>query len=101
MRLEAEQIRTIKQTVDEIVGEDSEVYLFGSRTDDTRRGGDIDLLVEGRKPVDPDMRLSQRIALKSRLHQLLGEQQIDLIMHYPDMPVTAFQKMVKKTAIRL
>jgi predicted nucleotidyltransferase len=101
MRLEPEQIKAIKQTVGEIVGKDSEVYLFGSRIDDTQRGGDIDLLVEGREPMDPDTRLNQRIALKSRLYRLLGEQKIDLVIHYPNMPMTAFQKMIKKTAIHL
>lgn len=33
------------------LGEDARVRLFGSRADDTRRGGDVDLYVELAHPV--------------------------------------------------
>ena len=46
MRLEPEQIESIKTAVAECMGADGRVYLFGSRTDDQARGGDIDLYVE-------------------------------------------------------
>jgi predicted nucleotidyltransferase len=45
MRLTAEQAKIIRSAVREIYGDDSQLWLFGSRVDDERRGGDIDLLV--------------------------------------------------------
>ena len=45
MRLTAQQREMIRTAVREVYGEDSRLWLFGSRVDDTRRGGDIDLLV--------------------------------------------------------
>lgn len=45
MRLTAQQREVIRAAVREIYGEDSRLWLFGSRVGDTRRGGDIDLLV--------------------------------------------------------
>ena len=41
MRLNAEQTATIRRIVTENAGSDVEVRLFGSRLDDSARGGDI------------------------------------------------------------
>ena len=42
MRLAAEQITAIRQSALEVFGEDTQVWLFGSWADDSKRGGDID-----------------------------------------------------------
>ena len=44
MRLSTEEINIIKNKVKIIFGE-SLIYLFGSRVDDTKKGGDIDLYI--------------------------------------------------------
>lgn len=84
MRLQAKEIQTIIRAAKEIYGEGVKVYLFGSRLDDTKRGGDIDLLVrttEGEKGV------LARIRLVSRLKEYLGDQKIDVIGDHEDSPV--------------
>lgn len=55
------------------------IVLFGSRTDPTRRGGDIDLLVEldPRHPADV-YRLTQR--LRIALEDAIGAQHVDLVV---------------------
>ncbi len=45
MRLTANQVQIIKQGVAMFAGEDTQVTLFGSRVDDDKKGGDVDLLV--------------------------------------------------------
>ena len=45
MCLTKKEIETIVRIARESYGWNVEVYLFGSRTDDIKRGGDIDLLV--------------------------------------------------------
>ena len=40
------EIDQIRRAAARIFGADVQVYLFGSRTDDTARGGDIDLLID-------------------------------------------------------
>ena len=54
---------------------DAEVYLFGSRTDDTARGGDIDLLVLSKR-----IGLMKKLEILAQLHDKLGERKIDLII---------------------
>ena len=44
MRLQSKEIQTIIQIAKDIYGETVQVYLFGSRLNDEKRGGDIDLL---------------------------------------------------------
>jgi predicted nucleotidyltransferase len=45
MRLTPDQHETIMRAVRDHAGEDAAVFLYGSRTQDDRRGGDVDLLV--------------------------------------------------------
>ena len=61
MRLTPTQARIIGETVRSMLGPGARVRLFGSRTDDTARGGDIDLFVE------VDRLLENRAAAASRL----------------------------------
>ena len=43
MRLSVTQQQCILQATRQNFGDDAKVWLFGSRVDDTRRGGDVDL----------------------------------------------------------
>ena len=76
MRLQTKEINIIRQVAKDIYGNGVKVYLFGSRTDDSKRGGDIDLLV--RTPQQNHGVLS-RIRMIARLKELLGDQKIDII----------------------
>lgn len=74
MRLSSEEIRGIKEALLEI-DKKAVVYLFGSRVDDNKKGGDIDLLIFSNK-----MRLSQKIDFKIKLFDVLDEQKIDIVI---------------------
>lgn len=84
MRLQTKELDIIRQVAKEIYGSNVKVYLFGSRTDDSKRGGDIDLLV--RTPQQKQGVLS-RIRMIARLKELLGDQKIDVIGDYEQSTV--------------
>lgn len=54
-----------------------ELYLFGSRVDDARKGGDIDLYI-----VADDMHHlgEKRIEFLTRVKRRIGDQRIDLVV---------------------
>jgi predicted nucleotidyltransferase len=79
MRLTQQEIQIIKSSVHEVMGEDANVWLFGSRVDNNKRGGDIDLLVEVDLP-EPRVRILKKSQLWAKLQSQLGEQRIDIIL---------------------
>jgi predicted nucleotidyltransferase len=93
MRLSPSQIQDIKQTIhhyDPI----AQIFLFGSRVDDTKKGGDIDLLV-----LSKTLNMDDQLNIKIQLFDKLGEQKIDLVI--ADKPKTAFLQMALKQGIPL
>ncbi len=81
MRLTKHEIEQIIRIAKEIYGESVRVYLFGSRTDDTKRGGDIDLLV---RTSSEKKGVLARIRMIARLKYVLGDQKIDVIGDHED-----------------
>lgn len=80
MRLTDFQRKSIKDSVTEELGENANVYLFGSRIDDAQRGGDIDLMVEVSGNVTDIVRKKQKII--GSIQRKIGEQKIDLIITF-------------------
>ena len=74
MRLGVDQISAIKSAV-KMVDADAEIKLFGSRIDDEKRGGDIDLLIDS-----SIMGWREVAKLRGLLESNLGEQTIDIIL---------------------
>lgn len=76
MRLTDSDKKAIKETFFEIF-EDGKIYLFGSRVDDTKRGGDIDLYIS---PSSKTRLASKKIDFLVALKQKIGEQKIDVVI---------------------
>jgi len=77
VRLSEKEIRVIKKSAEEIFGKGTKIYLFGSRVDLKKRGGDIDLYI---KPKFKNNLLERRIKFLIKLYEELGEQKIDIVL---------------------
>lgn len=94
MRLLQNERQVILSTISEFAP-DVKAYLFGSRADDRKRGGDIDILITG-KGLDSNLVRKLKIRLKERL----GDQKIDIIYEDPEA-MTNFGKLIALDAIPL
>lgn len=82
MRLTNQQRTIIRSTVAETFGPEADVWLFGSRVDDNKRGGDIDLLIETDQADVAALAMAEVFFL-TRIQAKLGEQKIDVLLDYP------------------
>jgi len=77
MRLTNFEQKMIKKAFSESFGE-GKIYLFGSRVDDTKRGGDIDLYLVPLNRSDNEREKKRDFLVK--LDNYIGEQKIDVII---------------------
>lgn len=78
MRISEEDIDVIKKLAVSIFGENTKVFLFGSRTSDIKKGGDIDLFISNSQKSR--LTFSAKIEFLTELKLLIGEQKIDVIL---------------------
>ncbi|MDX8127141.1 nucleotidyltransferase domain-containing protein [Methylomonas sp. OY6] len=101
MRLTPQQADILKCIAADVFGTQASLQLFGSRTDDTRRGGDIDLYVKGfNQNLEKTLDAKLRFLVKAK--QALGDQRIDLVFAPAEgreqLPI---QRVAEQTAIPL
>lgn len=94
MRLSKEEVSVLKKKLKEL-SNDAKLYLFGSRVDDNKKGGDIDLLVVSNNLDKKDMR-----KLRLTFFEKFGEQKMDIVLDNGEF-VNPFSKYVFQKAILL
>ena len=100
MRLKKKEIETIKEGSKQLFGQDAVVQLFGSRTNDALKGGDIDLLILCNRTMSSSERYQLKIEFLVQLKKIIGDQKIDVLIESKQQQSTFFQR-VKKEGIRL
>ncbi len=73
-RLTEAEIQIIKKTIQSFDSK-AQIYLFGSRVDADKKGGDIDLLV-----LSQQLTYEDKLTIKLRLFEQLEEQKIDIVL---------------------
>lgn len=79
MRLTFHERKMIKKIFLEVFKEGS-IYLFGSRVDDRKRGGDIDLYIKLPYSLSAKEKYAKQRDFKLKLYDCIGEQKIDVII---------------------
>ncbi|MBF0156226.1 MAG: nucleotidyltransferase domain-containing protein [Magnetococcales bacterium] len=101
MRLSPTERELLRQLGRQHFGEGSRLLLFGSRTDDTKKGGDIDLYVAN-GPSAPAARVAAKIEFLVAVKLCLGEQRVDVVFSpVPGEPRLPIHQMAEETGVPL
>jgi uncharacterized protein len=77
MRLSRYETDTINLLTKKYFGKDATVSLFGSRTDDKKKGGDIDLFIKNKD--ETFLNLEAKIHFLAELKSKIGDRKIDVV----------------------
>lgn len=94
MRLEECEIKTITDAIKKY-DDRAKVFLFGSRKDDLKKGGDLDLIIISEKIKKNDLAF-----LEGDIFKLIDERKIDILLS-PNKIKDSFIKLVIKNAVPL
>ena len=99
MPLTPTQIDTIHSTTQAVLGEGATVTLFGSRVDDSLKGGDVDLMVEVQQGIEAPAVVSARIA--SRISRLMHGRKVDVLLKAPNLLEQPIHRIASQEGVRL
>jgi len=101
MRLDSQEIAVIKELATACFGAGTVVYLFGSRVDDEKRGGDIDLYIETNES-NVAWVLDAKYDFLAKLKRRIGDQRVDVVVNFPSRQQTPpVIDVARRTGVRL
>jgi len=99
VRLSEFQIDAICIAFREFFPKNDHLWLFGSRADMSKKGGDIDLYIES--TLESAERVSTaRMRFLTQLQMSLGEQKIDVVVKFDDTDLLIY-KIAKEKGVLL
>jgi len=99
MRMPPDYQKTITETAAKVFGENASVWLFGSRLDDTAKGGDVDLLIKLESPTVDKTVLGARY--NALLQMKLGLQKFDILVIDPSTALKQIHQQALSKGVRL
>lgn len=80
MRLTEIQVKAIQDSFSAFFMKGDKIWLFGSRVDDSKKGGDIDLYIETNYD-DLFIVTKKEIEFVTNLKKIIGDQKIDIVVN--------------------
>ncbi len=95
MRIEKNKLSFLKKKIGFFL-ENTDIYIFGSRIDDKRKGGDIDILIIGNRKL----KLIEKIKIKIEFWKHFGHQKLDIVS-FTRTEKTNFKELILQSAIKI
>jgi len=83
MRLTNQQIQLISHVAHQVAGNECQVRIFGSRLDDAKRGGDVDILLELPDAVDNPALIAASVS--ARVSRAMYGRKVDVLISAPNL----------------
>lgn len=80
IRIHTDQLEAIIECFTESFGKEDHLWLFGSRVDPQKKGGDIDFYIETEQK-DPTVAIEKKFLFLNKLWKRIGEQKIDVVLN--------------------
>ncbi len=96
MRLNDNDIKSIKKVAKAVFGETAKIWLFGSRTDNKRKGGDIDLLIQCKQAISRSDLYLLKIKFLVQLKKIIEDQKIDVFIDNGHQQNIIYQQAYKQ-----
>ena len=96
MRVTNSDVQTIKEVVLKYIS-DATIILFGSRVDDAKKGGDIDLFVK----TEMNITLQQKIKILTEMELKGIMRKVDLLIKTPSSQEQSIFKTAEKEGVVL
>ncbi|GAB6072718.1 hypothetical protein JCM14244_10950 [Venenivibrio stagnispumantis] len=95
VRLSDREIKIIKETAKDIFGSNVKIYIFGSRADLNKKGGDIDIFIE----TDKKTSLQDELKFLAKLEIQGIERKVDLVVKNPYTKEKSIFKEAKEKGV--
>lgn len=96
MRVLESEIKIIKNSIYKYIS-DAKIILFGSRIDDTKKGGDIDIFVQ----TNNEISLKEQIKILTEIELNGIMRKVDLVLQTPNSKELSIFATAKKEGIVL
>ena len=88
---------SLKSSAMQVLGADIKVILFGSRLDNTAKGGDIDIFVQSQQNVS----LRDQLKILAKIERDGIQRKVDLVVKTPHTPYKPIFVTIRKGAVVL
>lgn len=95
VRLSLDEVKNLKNSLENI-DQNGSIYIFGSRADLNKKGGDIDILIVSEKAERRDIRKIRR-----EFFDQFGEQKLDIVLEKSLETLSHFGKEIIEKAVKL
>jgi predicted nucleotidyltransferase len=98
LRLTSNEIESLISATHATFGDNADIWLFGSRADDNKKGGDIDLYIE----TDLESgTVEAKLKMRSLIWPVFGDQKIDILVRSRSEKPSPMHEIAKSTGIKL